>query len=181
MCSSDLAVVWRGPMAVKADDIIIGDNNISIQTINGGISIVPSDGNAITFDSTIAIDGNLMGPTNDSDLLTFSTDTLTVRGAVIASTVGGLAVLDEDDMASDSETQLATQQSIKAYIDTKYVSGNIEIENNTIEDFVILRNDESPTYNLSASVDDHQMNITHIIRGDDHKINTFKQMLIYLN
>ncbi len=60
------------------------------------------------------------------------------------------------------------------------VQGNIEIENNTIEDFIILRNDGSPTYNLSASVDDHLMNITHIIRGDDHKINTFKQMQIYL-
>ena len=56
------------------------------------------------------------------------------------------------------------------------VQGDIEIENNTIEDFIILRNDGSPTYNLSASVDDHQMNITHIIRGDDHKINTFKQI-----
>ena len=61
------------------------------------------------------------------------------------------------------------------------VQGDIEIENNTIEDFVILRKDETPTYNLSASVDDHQMNITHIIRGDDHKINTFKQMQIYLS
>ena len=61
------------------------------------------------------------------------------------------------------------------------VQGNVEIENNTIEDFVILRKDGTPTYNLSASVDDHQMNITHIIRGDDHKINTFKQMQIYLS
>ena len=61
------------------------------------------------------------------------------------------------------------------------VQGNIEIENNTIEDFVILRKDGTPTYNLSASVDDHLMNITHIIRGDDHKINTFKQMQIYLS
>lgn len=59
------------------------------------------------------------------------------------------------------------------------VQGNVEIENITIEDFVILRNDGSPTYNLSASVDDHQMNITHIIRGDDHKINTFKQIQIF--
>ena len=59
------------------------------------------------------------------------------------------------------------------------VQGIVEIENITIEDFVILRNDGSPTYNLSASVDDHQMNITHIIRGDDHKINTFKQIQIY--
>ena len=59
------------------------------------------------------------------------------------------------------------------------IQGNVEIENITIEDFVILRNDGSPTYNLSASADDHQMNITHIIRGDDHKINTFKQIQIY--
>ena len=59
------------------------------------------------------------------------------------------------------------------------VQGNIEIENNTIEDFIILRADGSPTYNLSASVDDHLMGMTHIIRGDDHKINTFKQIQIY--
>ena len=60
------------------------------------------------------------------------------------------------------------------------VQGDVKIENNTIEDFVILRNDGTPTYNLSASVDDHQMSMTHIIRGDDHKINTFKQIQIYV-
>jgi glutamyl-tRNA synthetase len=60
------------------------------------------------------------------------------------------------------------------------VQGDVEIDNNTIEDFIILRNDGTPTYNLSASVDDHLMKMTHIIRGDDHKINTFKQMQIYL-
>ena len=59
------------------------------------------------------------------------------------------------------------------------VQGHIEIENNTIEDFIILRRDGTPTYNLSASVDDHIMGMTHIIRGDDHKINTFKQIQIY--
>ena len=59
------------------------------------------------------------------------------------------------------------------------VQGDIEIENNTIEDFIILRRDGTPTYNLSASVDDHIMGMTHIIRGDDHKINTFKQIQIY--
>ena len=59
------------------------------------------------------------------------------------------------------------------------VQGDVEIDNNTIEDFIILRNDGTPTYNLSASVDDHQMSMTHIIRGDDHKINTFKQIQIY--
>ena len=60
------------------------------------------------------------------------------------------------------------------------VQGDVKIDNNTIEDFIILRNDGTPTYNLSATVDDHQMNMTHIIRGDDHKINTFKQVQIYI-
>ena len=60
------------------------------------------------------------------------------------------------------------------------VQGDVEIDNSTIEDFIILRNDGTPTYNLSATVDDHKMNMTHIIRGDDHKINTFKQMQIYI-
>ena len=59
------------------------------------------------------------------------------------------------------------------------VQGEVEIENSTIEDFIILRNNGTPTYNLSATVDDHQMGMTHIIRGDDHKINTFKQIQIY--
>jgi len=61
------------------------------------------------------------------------------------------------------------------------VQGDVEIDNITIEDFIILRNDGTPTYNLSATVDDHQMSMTHIIRGDDHKINTFKQIQIYLS
>ena len=57
------------------------------------------------------------------------------------------------------------------------VQGDINISNYIIEDFVILRQDGSPTYQLSAVTDDHTMNITHVIRGDDHKINTFKQIL----
>jgi len=59
------------------------------------------------------------------------------------------------------------------------VQGEINISNSIIEDFIILRKDGSPTYQLSVVVDDHIMNITHVIRGDDHKINTFKQKQIY--
>ena len=59
------------------------------------------------------------------------------------------------------------------------VQGDVEINNNTIEDFVILRKDNKPTYNLSAAVDDYQMKISHVIRGDDHKINAFKQIQIF--
>ena len=59
------------------------------------------------------------------------------------------------------------------------VQGDVEINNNTIEDFIILRKDNKPTYNLSAAVDDYQMKISHVIRGDDHKINAFKQIQIF--
>ena len=59
------------------------------------------------------------------------------------------------------------------------VQGEVNISNSIIEDFVILRKNGTPTYQLSAVVDDHLMNITHVIRGDDHKINTFKQKQIY--
>jgi len=59
------------------------------------------------------------------------------------------------------------------------VQGEINITNSIIEDFIILRQDGSPTYQLSAVVDDHLMKISHVIRGDDHKINTFKQKQIY--
>ena len=59
------------------------------------------------------------------------------------------------------------------------VQGEVNISNSIIEDFVILRKDGTPTYQLAAVVDDHVMNISHVIRGDDHKINTFKQKQIY--
>ena len=59
------------------------------------------------------------------------------------------------------------------------VQGDKNISNSTIEDFVILRKDNTPTYQLSATVDDHEMKVTHIIRGDDHMINSFKQKQIY--
>ena len=60
------------------------------------------------------------------------------------------------------------------------VQGDVKVSNLTIEDFIILRNNGTPTYNLSTVVDDHEMRVTHIIRGDDHKINTFKQIQIYI-
>ena len=59
------------------------------------------------------------------------------------------------------------------------VYGRMKIANSTLEDFIILRSDGTPTYMLSVVVDDHDMNITHIIRGSDHITNTAKQILIY--
>jgi len=90
--------------------------------------------------------------------------------------------LKESDAPKDADPVIRFKSKSEGNSTLKdLVQGDIEIENSTIEDFIILRKDGTPTYNLSASVDDHQMNITHIIRGDDHKINTFKQMQIYLS
>jgi glutamyl-tRNA synthetase len=59
------------------------------------------------------------------------------------------------------------------------VHGPITFENANIEDFVILRSDRQPTYHLSVVVDDVDMEITHVVRGDDHISNTPKQVLLY--
>jgi len=89
--------------------------------------------------------------------------------------------LTEKDSTKDIKPVIRFKSKIEGSSILKdLVQGEVEINNNTIEDFIILRNDGTPTYNLSATVDDHLMNMTHIIRGDDHKINTFKQKQIYL-
>ncbi len=62
---------------------------------------------------------------------------------------------------------------------TDLVHGPIAFENANIEDFVVLRSDAQPTYHLSVVVDDVDMRITHVIRGDDHISNTPKQVLLY--
>jgi glutamyl-tRNA synthetase len=59
------------------------------------------------------------------------------------------------------------------------VHGSITIEHSTIEDFVILRSDGQPTYQLSVVCDDIDMAITEVVRGDDHISNTPKQILLY--
>jgi glutamyl-tRNA synthetase len=59
------------------------------------------------------------------------------------------------------------------------VHGRIEFDNAVIEDFVVLRSDRYPTYHLSVVVDDIDMGITDVVRGDDHISNTPKQVLLY--
>ncbi|MEQ1897377.1 MAG: glutamate--tRNA ligase [Vicinamibacterales bacterium] len=59
------------------------------------------------------------------------------------------------------------------------VHGPIEVDGATIEDFVILRSDQQPTYHLSVVVDDSEMGITHVVRGDDHISNTPKHLLLF--
>lgn len=58
------------------------------------------------------------------------------------------------------------------------VQGKVSVNNDQIDDFIILRSDGSPTYMLAVVVDDHDAGITHVIRGDDHLNNTFRQNVI---
>ena len=62
---------------------------------------------------------------------------------------------------------------------TDIVQGNILIKNKELDDYIILRKDGTPTYMLSVAVDDHDLGINYIIRGDDHLNNTFRQKYIY--
>ena len=59
------------------------------------------------------------------------------------------------------------------------IQGDVEIESDHIDDFVLLRSDGSPTYMLSVVVDDIDMQISHVIRGVDHLTNTFRQIALY--
>ncbi len=59
------------------------------------------------------------------------------------------------------------------------VQGEVKVSNQQLDDLIILRADGTPTYNFSVVVDDHDMGISHVIRGDDHLTNTFRQTQIY--
>ncbi len=59
------------------------------------------------------------------------------------------------------------------------VQGEVSVDNETLDDMVLLRADGTPTYMLAVVVDDHDMGVTHVIRGDDHLTNTFRQIQIY--
>jgi glutamyl-tRNA synthetase len=59
------------------------------------------------------------------------------------------------------------------------VKGEVRFQNRSLDDLILLRTDGTPTYNLAVVVDDHDMGITHVIRGDDHLNNAARQTLIY--
>jgi glutamyl-tRNA synthetase len=73
--------------------------------------------------------------------------------------------------------RLKAPQEGETVIDDQ-VQGRVAVQNSEIDDFVLLRSDESPTYMLAVVVDDHDMGVTHVIRGDDHLNNAFRQLAI---
>lgn len=60
-----------------------------------------------------------------------------------------------------------------------HVQGEVSVDCAQLDDMILLRSDGTPTYLLAVVVDDHDMNVTHVVRGDDHFTNTFRQRLIY--
>ena len=60
-----------------------------------------------------------------------------------------------------------------------HVQGEVVFKSENLDDFIILRSDGTPTYMLAVVVDDHDMGVTHIIRGDDHLTNAARQIIIY--
>jgi len=59
------------------------------------------------------------------------------------------------------------------------VQGTVTVQNSQLDDLILLRADGTPTYLLAVVVDDHDMGVTHVIRGDDHLTNTFRQIQIF--
>lgn len=71
--------------------------------------------------------------------------------------------------------RLKTETSGKTTI-ADAVQGDVSVQNSEIDDFILLRSDGTPTYMLAVVVDDHDMGVTHLIRGDDHLNNAFRQL-----
>jgi glutamyl-tRNA synthetase len=76
-----------------------------------------------------------------------------------------------------SVIRLKAPQEGETVIEDK-VQGRVAVQNAEIDDFVLLRSDGTPTYMLAVVVDDHDMGVTHVIRGDDHLNNAFRQLAI---
>lgn len=74
--------------------------------------------------------------------------------------------------------RLKAEQNGETVIDDK-VQGTVVVSNSTLDDLILLRSDGTPTYMLSVVVDDHDMEISHVIRGDDHLTNAARQAQIY--
>ena len=73
--------------------------------------------------------------------------------------------------------RLKAPQTGEVTIDDR-VQGPVTVQNAELDDFVLLRSDGTPTYMLSVVVDDHDMGVTHVIRGDDHLNNAFRQLAL---
>lgn len=93
-----------------------------------------------------------------------------------------LKISEEEKQRRDQNKEYSIRLKLKKntiYGWEDLVRGRIEINSDDIGDFVIVKSDGYPTYNFAVVVDDHQMEITHVLRGEEHITNTPKQLAIY--
>ena len=98
----------------------------------------------------------------------------------VPKTYRDLSKNEEQKMLSDGKSftvRLKIPEGETEFTDLVY--GTIKVQNKDLDDFIIARSDGSPTYNFVVAVDDSDMNISHVVRGDDHLANTPKQILVY--
>ncbi|PIQ88160.1 MAG: glutamate--tRNA ligase, partial [Candidatus Omnitrophica bacterium CG11_big_fil_rev_8_21_14_0_20_43_6] len=88
----------------------------------------------------------------------------------------GLAYIEKSPEGKEAIIYKVPPQKIQVQ---DLIRGQIEFDSSLIKDQVLIKSDGTPTYNFACVVDDAGMNITHIIRGDDHISNTPKQILLY--
>ena len=96
---------------------------------------------------------------------------------------GGCRELDDEASAARAQAEpYALRLAVPRFGETAWedaVQGRVSFDNESIEDFVVLRSDGTPLYNMAVVSDDVEMEITHVLRGDDHISNTPKQILLY--
>ena len=85
--------------------------------------------------------------------------------------------VDEEQVGKPFVIRLKAPREGETAIEDK-VQGRVTVQNGELDDFILLRSDGSPTYMLAVVVDDHDMGVTHVIRGDDHLSNAFRQLAI---
>ncbi|PZW00578.1 glutamate--tRNA ligase [Metamycoplasma auris] len=93
-----------------------------------------------------------------------------------------LKISDEEKKKRDENNQYSIRLRLKknvVYGWNDLVRGRIEVNSDDIGDFVIMKSDGYPTYNFAVVVDDHMMEISHVLRGEEHITNTPKQLAIY--
>lgn len=78
----------------------------------------------------------------------------------------------------DPVIRLKAPQDGETVIEDK-VQGTVTVSNKQLDDMILLRSDGTPTYMLSVVVDDHDMGVTHVVRGDDHLTNAFRQTQLF--
>jgi glutamyl-tRNA synthetase len=91
---------------------------------------------------------------------------------------GATAIRPRRPPASSRSIRIKAPQDGETIVRDR-VQGDVRFPNKDLDDFIILRSDGNPTYMHAVVVDDHDMGVTHIIRGDDHLTNAARQTVIY--